>query len=396
MNASDHIRRLTLLALLSTALIAGAAAQEKPTAASLANQAYAVMATQPAEAMSLFRQALAIDTANVLLHRQLGYLCLAQGEREESYEQFTLADRYAPSDTIKLQRAYILASLGRTDEAKSLFKELRESPLPELQQKADLEYAAMTPYVPSRWTHLYAAPYYDTRWKTLFYQAHVQQGFDLDENHRWSVYGKAAVSGDNKSTGGGLAPVVISDNTLLLALGVRYKPFAGMMVDVQEGLAFDLLDKGSGRTSRGDFRAVATYGAGVYAPFSVHDQLTMPMAPFADMYLSAGYYSRYKNGICYGQGRAGLHAVEVSRTSLDVYARVDVVGDTEQLYYNNLVEVGGGARLTPNVDWGVYLIGEYHRGFYTDVSASSTSARALLYGAAYNSVRLFLLFERTL
>jgi hypothetical protein len=296
-----------------------------------------------------------------------------------------------------MQRAYLLAGSGRTDEARDIFRALRDSRTPEFRLQAEREYFAMTPEAARsrHWTHLYAAPYYDTRWKTLFYSAHLMHGIALDEMHTLSVYGKASVSGDNKSTATGLAPLVISDNTFLLALGFRLRPFAGMLVDVQEGIAFDLMDKGSGRSSRGDFRAVAMYGAGVYVPFTVHDALTIPMAPFADLYASAGYYSRYKNGIAYLQGRAGFHAVEVSHTSLDIYARLDAARDTEYEYFNNLVELGGGVRLTPNVDWGIYLVGEYHRGFYVDVSSASTAERASRYSAAYNSVRFYLLVDRT-
>ncbi len=387
-----HIRRLGVLAALMSLSSVLLFCQGR----SVADSAYALMGSNPAEASRLFRQALAGDPKNVLLHRQLGYLLLSRGESEDALEQFTQADRISPSDTSTLQRAYILVSLGKAEEARSLFREVAISSTPGIREKAGagLDSLASIPEPPRRWTHLYGATYYDTRWKTLFYQGHFQHGYDLSTDHRWSLYGIASVSGDNKSRGVGLAPLVISDNSFLLAFGVRVKPFTGLMIDVQEGLAFDLLDKGAGRITRGDFRAVAVYGAGIYAPFSHHDNLTFPMAPFADIYASVGYYSRYRNAICYAQGRAGLHAAEVSRTSVDVYARLDLVGDTEGLFYNNLVEIGGGVRITPNVDWGLYLIGEYHRGYYSDVSTTATQERALLYGAAYNSVRLFVVFDR--
>jgi tetratricopeptide (TPR) repeat protein len=385
--------RLWAFFLAPVALFSGLAAGQNRSAA---DSAYSILSTNPDGAARLFRVALAQDPSNVTLHRQLGYLSLSRDESEEALEEFTLSDKYLPSDTIKLQRAYILVSLGRTGEARTLFEEVANSPLPALSEKGRAELAALStaPEIPRHWTHVYGAVYYDTRWSTLFYQGHVQHGYDLTADHRWSLYGKASISGDNKSRGVGLAPLVISDNTLLLAVGVRVKPFAGLMIDVQEGLAIDLLDKGAGTTSRGDFRAVANYGAGIYAPFTVHDRLEFPLQPFADVYASAGYYSRYRNGIAYAQARAGLHAVEVSRTSLDVYARLDLVRDTEELFYNNLVEIGGGVRLTPNVEWGLYLIGEYHRGFYWDVSTAATQERALLYSAAYNSVRLFVIFDK--
>jgi hypothetical protein len=156
-----------------------------------------------------------------------------------------------------------------------------------------------------------------------------------------------------------------------------------------------LIDRGSGTVTKGDFRAVATYGNGIYAPFAIHDDFQMPVYPFADVYASAGYYSRYKNVIGYAQLRAGLRAVEVSKTAVDVYARMDMVRDTEKLFYNNIVEFGPGIRLTPNIHWGLYLVGEYHRGVYWDVSDAAKAERASLYAANYNSFRFFLIFERT-
>ena len=119
------------------------------------------------------------------------------------------------------------------------------------------------------------------------------------------------------------------------------------------------------------------------------------MYPFADMYSSFGYYSRYKDGIGYLQGRAGLRAVEVCHTALDAYLRGDYVFDTEKEFYNNLVEGGVGINLIPDVDWGLNFMAEYHRGTYLNVSAAAEAQRAASYGQSYNSFRFYLIFEKT-
>jgi tetratricopeptide (TPR) repeat protein len=372
-----------------------AVSQESPGA--ILNRAYELITTDPGQAARLFEQASVLDPSNVAIKKQLGYLYLSQQKNEEALEQFSASEKIQPSDTIKLQRAYILSSLRKPEEAKTLFSELTSSPYPDIREKAEGELHAFSENanVSNWWTHIYAAPYYDTRWKALFYQGHIQHGYYLSEDRVWSLYGIASISGDNKSDGLGLAPVIISDNSLLLGVGVRVKPFTGFMLDLQEGVAIGLIDRGSGTVTKGDFRAVATYGNGIYAPFAIHDDFRMPMYPFADVYASAGYYSRYKNVIGYAQVRAGLRAVEVSKTAVDAYVRMDIARDTEKLFYNNIVEFGPGIRLTPNIDGGLYLVGEYHRGVYWDVSDAAKAERASLYDANYNSFRFFLIFERT-
>ena len=121
-----------------------------------------------------------------------------------------------------------------------------------------------------------------------------------------------------------------------------------------------------------------------------HADLKVPGRPFADLYSSFGYYSRYTNGIGYIQGRAGLRMIEVAKTVADVYARADIVRDTEKQFYNNQSEGSVGARIIPNVDWGLYLVGEFHRGRYWRVSDTPVP-----YDLYYSSFRFFLIIDRT-
>ena len=72
----------------------------------------------------------------------------------------------------------------------------------------------------------------------------------------------------------------------------------------------------------------------------------------------------------------------------------EVAFDTEGKFYNNLFEFGPGFRITPNADWGLFLMVEYHRGRYADYTAEMRSAREIYYGPFYNSVRFFLVLDR--
>jgi hypothetical protein len=115
----------------------------------------------------------------------------------------------------------------------------------------------------------------------------------------------------------------------------------------------------------------------------------MTLSPLLDVYSSFGYYSRYNNNIGYLQGRAGGRLLEISYSAFDVYLKGGLAIDTKKEFYNNLCEGGIGFRLMPNVNWGLYIIGEYQRGLYWDVGDNANP-----YDKYYNSFRLFIVFDR--
>ena len=360
------------------------------------NHAYSVMATNPAEATRLFSEVVAREPQNVAALRELGYLTLSAGEHETALSWFEASERILPSDTIKLQMAYILATQRNDEEAKALFRTLLDSRDKNISRKADVELDALTSKPePSRsWVRLYADPYYDSRWKSTFIHVSMQDGYDLTEDRKLSLYATLSLSTDTKSSIG-LVPTVISDNTLLLGVGVRAKPFYGLSLIVQEGFVSYLLQRSTRSGVSNDFRAVMTYGNGLYPGFSIHDDARFPFTPLADLYSSFGYYSRYKNGIGYIQTKAGARVLEVSHTAMDLYVRGDYVFDTQKEFYNNIVEGGGGARLIPWAGFGLELVAEFHRGRYLNVSNQAVLQRASLYEQYYSSWRTMLIFEHT-
>jgi hypothetical protein len=247
------------------------------------------------------------------------------------------------------------------------------------------------------WSRGYGAGFYDTRWNGWFIQGYYQHGYDLLENkppRYLSAYAIGWLAADTRSTGSGPAPSIISDNVFVAAVGLRFRPETWFWIDAQEGIGIDLVERQDQNSVRNDFRLLATAGNGIYPDLNVHDDLQFPFTLFADFYASGGYYSRYENVIAYAQGRVGGRAAEMSRGFIDAYLRLDLVFDTEHEFYNNLVEIGPGFRLTPNVDWGLFVMLEYRRGWYIDVTAESEAARSLVYDDAYNSVRFFLVFDR--
>ncbi|HZY10688.1 MAG TPA: tetratricopeptide repeat protein [Bacteroidota bacterium] len=391
---------LILLGITNTAVFS----QSPPdtSASAILNQAYPLIEQNPTEAIKLFERALIIEPENILARRQLGYLYMREGKNELALQQFTAAEKIRQSDTTKLQIAFLLNTMEHKDEAKLIFQELQYSSDPEIQAQAIKSVSLfsvetesppkVTQVVTSHphWRfHFYATPYYDSRFKTSFYQSHFSQGYYFTSENTYSIYSIVSVSGDAKSSGG-IAPIIFSDNALILGLGLRAKPLTGLTLNIQEGIAIDLIKRGTIPRTQGDFRFVGDYSYGLYAPRNVHSQIQFPFSIFGDFTTSAGYYSRYKNLIGYSSMRAGVRLVEVSVTALDIYGFGRVVRDWEKEFYNNLIEGGFGVRLIPNINWGLHIVGDFQRGRYWQVSP-----KPIPYELYYNSFRLFLIIDHT-
>lgn len=352
-------------------------------------RAYSVLKAGLPEAQSLFEKASKLDPSNVLVHKQLGYIYRDHDRTDLAVREFMIADSLQPSDTTKMQIAYWLRLIGRNEESDQYFQRLMASGSPDVRQQAANEYSNRASTPASWYTRIYAAPYYDSRWETWFYSALLQEGHYVDNSHVLSLYGFVSVSGDARSSGG-LAPVIFSDNAVVTGLGVKAEPFTGFQASVQEGLSVDLIKRTDQSSTRGDFRAVAVYGNGIYPSYTYHPDVQFPFAPLLDFYSSLGYYSRYSNTIGYLQGRAGIRTVEVSRAIMDAYVSLGVVRDGNKEYYNNLVEGSVGVRISPNIFWGLYLAGEFHRGSYWDVGGTARP-----YDQFYSSFRFFIILDKT-
>ncbi len=307
-------------------------------------------------------------------------------------DAFREAQQIAPSDTIALQIAYLLHRVGRDGEADSAFVGLTASTNADFRERAQsallvLDDLRRSQRVPD-WLRVSTAALNDSRLRDGILWATVQGGRCLSDDRVWNVVGSLGLSADTRSTGGQL-PVLYSDNVLLLAAGVRVLPFSGGAIDVEGGIAYDVRVRGTRARTRGDFRAIGTYGTGIY-PIPVRaETMRLSGSLFADFGMSAGYYSRYSNAIAYMQGRAGIRLLEYRAAALDAYALAYGVADTRRDYANNVMEAGGGLRLVPEHSWGVALHFEFRRGEY--VGETRRDAPGDLY---YSTFRFMAVVER--
>ena len=354
--------------------------------------AYEILQTDPAQAATLLEGGIALDPSNVVLRRQLGSVYVNLGRHDDALGQFSVADHLLPSDTTRLQIAYLLHTKGRNTEAHESFSSLTESDDPLIRAKARVGVAVLTLLHRSSgfpwWGKIYSASFYDTRFSNGVFAGALYAGYFLNRTRTAALFGTVGVSRDTRSSGGAV-PEIFSDNALIVGTGLRFTPLNGLQVDVQGGVGIDLIRQSERRRVRGDFRLVASYGNGLYSLLSAPQKVAWPFKPFLETYWSAGYYTRYENTIAYGQLLAGLRLAELNLSALDVYLRGDVTGDTRREFYNNVVEAGAGIRLTPDYTWGVSLVGEYHRGTYWDRGLATGSLVR-----SYNSVRFFLIINR--
>jgi tetratricopeptide (TPR) repeat protein len=358
---------------------------------SLMSKGYEAVPRDASEAIEIFNRVIVLDSTNVAARKQLGFLHEQVGNKEKALRQFIAVNRLAPSDTTALQIAYLLHSLRRSSEAYGYFLRLRNSHDHEIAEKASIACLVIdqergTSTAPL-WLRSYSGSYYESRFENTILNASLTLGYSLTSSV--SLVGSVLVTRDTRSTGGVL-PEIFSDNVAVLGTGIRAVPFKGLTFDAQTGIAIDLIDRPSSRVIRWDVRTILSYGTGIYPEVGAPPRARSTFKPFLDFYASAGYYSRYANGISYANGRAGSRIAEWMFSALDLYVRGNLVADVEREFYNNLAEGGIGLRFIPYIPWGVHVLAEYHRGTYWDKGTIPASTQA-----AYNTFRIFLIIDHT-
>lgn len=391
--------RLTLTLFLALVLLQPARSQDRPISAApttpeLLVRGFDALRKSAAEALPIFEEIARRDSLNLLARKQLGSIYLNLGRPADALTHFQAAWRIHPTDSTLLQIAYLYNSLGENGKALALFGSLRVSKDPDVAAVARRAIDILTPsFCEERsdwWTRGSGSVYREGRLDDVIALLSLQRGRYLSKGRATSLYGVLTLSADTRSRDGEL-PVIYSDNYALAGLGFRLQPVRAWTIDVQEGVAYDIIARQGRKRTEADFRALTSLGTGYFAPVDVPARLHAPFAPFADGFVSFGYYSRYEDAIGYSQARIGVRALGYRHTALDLYLRGDFTFDTQAIYYNNTAEGSIGARLIPDYRWGINLLVEYHRGTYwVDPPYGQLSSRW------YNSLRLILVVDRYL
>jgi tetratricopeptide (TPR) repeat protein len=390
---TNRVAALLLFAVASFFSFAQAGAQQPDSVVTqLLNQGYALRrAGQTDSAAHIFARALALDSSNVRVARelgfaqlaagdtlgarntfrhivrlapgvrddqaQLGYLDLALGAVPDAIVAFEGATRAAPNDApLHLQLAYTYESAGNHVAAMHAFQDAARvgDTAVRRRARASLSVLAGEGYaqpgtVINDW---YGAAQYGTHFRDFIVSAQDHAALSLDAATRTQAYVVGRVIRDSR-TRGGEQPVIYSDNYANVGLGLRSRPLPLNLTIYGEAGPTATLTRGGASTV--DWRAGLTFGS---AWKSSHSHW------FGESYADVSYYSRYDEPIGYAQFRQ-LRPISNATSWLDVAFHEGLVADGRGIGYNNLADGAAGVRVHggPNAIGALYL--EYVQSVYT-------------------------------
>ena len=223
----------------------------------------------------------------------------------------------------------------------------------------------------------------------------VRQGAFIPSARWLQPYAELRFGADTRS--GVPERTIISDNHVGLYAGIRAQPFPAeyLFVYAQVGGDTDLL----GGRHNGDFAydsqvgiyGFKSWGPGTvllrtppgWKPPAVHPDSFAPETSWhdttlkdlffwrGDWFTDAGadfsYYHRYTSWIGYGQAHEGFRLFQFGPTAgFDAYLVENLSWDVRGNYFDNLIEIGPGARWLwrPHRGWEVIFRTEWLNGFY--------------------------------
>ena len=346
------------------------------------------------------------------------YALQALGEYERAIsEAEKLAESQPDSVQLGVLRSELLVHEKRWEDASKILKEIKENhpdtPVAaEAQQRLDA-LPAMANLDKWYWGEAYVSGDYLGRFGTVLGSGFIRHGTFIP-GLRWAQpFQEFRFGVDTRSDVGGQRSV-IADNFVGLYHGVRIQPFPTeyFFFYAMAGGNKDLLD----RRDDGDF--VFDYQAGLYGfkswgpgtvlhtstpgtaistagaapPSAAADaeakageqlqrtnQFTWRLDWFADVGADFSYYDRHASWIGYGQSREGVRLFQIGpRAAIDAYAVQNISWDIEGNYFDNLFELGPGARLlwVPRKRWEVVLRTEWLKGYYLGRNDAGTRGNA--------------------
>lgn len=332
-----------------------------------------------------FRQALAIDPANVALRRELAFLHLKMGDEAAAVAEFErlpqdplaqeqlallrpktttvnareLADRSyqagfmndalkyyrlalerTPQDEqLLLRLGWTLNILKRDEEALDYFRRAKDSANPLVAQEASKAYRSLRPsYAPVR-TTVWLFPFYSTRWSSAFSYGQAKTEFRLGKLPI-RPYLSLRFVGDLGAAAGGPP---LSERAAI--------PAAGLGVNMKRVFAW----VEAGR----EVRAGVSHGKG-WGKMLSNQASSEGSGFFATTNQDLVYLSRFENNtLGYLQNRVGYTV----RGLAQFHWNLNTTFDSRRLWWGNFVETGPGIRVhIPGTPPGLVLSADLVRG----------------------------------
>lgn len=336
------------------------------------------------KARERFAAALSADPTRVDLHKQLGYMSIAEGDMAAAARSLESARRLQPRDyTTSLELGYVYAGMNRRAGAEKAFRFALESPDPEIRRKAEAGLISMGAGAECPYLDVYASPFYEARFRNRILLAEASLGCRPSSHLPVSAYFVGRFQRDTLTTTGETFEIY-NDNVFSFGPGLRVQP-RGMNASLTAEWNQDVnITRGAEHPRRTE-----SNGRVVLANYRYWERLLGVRPLFLDLGGSVGWYGRYRdNVIAYGQGRAGVKVWERFPLRANLYAPVNVSRDTNRDYYNNAVEFGAGAELQLLGGVSLRLRAEALRGVYMGIEGRDPNP----YGARYDDFRLVLLY----
>lgn len=358
-----------------------------------------------------FRLALELDPGNVNLRRELAYLLLEMGQRQEAEIEFDRIVREQPEDLLShaqlgflklarrdlieearrmAEKSYeagylndamkyltiahehdpmdfgVILRLGQTEnlrqndkEALQWFSLARKAPDERIAREANRAYHNLRPRFARVQASFWAFPFYSSRWQDAFSYAQGKVEFNLP-SLPFRPYMSLRFIGDLRGSIRDPYPQYLTETALIPAVGVATRNYHGAFAWAEAGVSVSYLRRAD-QTSRmtPDYRAGISYsfakGGAKY--FDHHDDLIW-VSRFGNTLL---LYTQNKFGMSLGEG-------------FKAYWNLNFTLDTQRQYWANTAETGPGLRWRAfSVDLlrGAHLVnaGNPRRPNYTDVRA---------------------------
>ncbi len=320
------------------------------------------------------------------------YSLQSLGQKDRAIETAAkLAQQRPQSVEVALIRADLLVSAKRWEESSSVLMQVKKdnpdtASAREAQRRLDA-LPAVCNLDKQQWGEMYVSGDYHERFDTLIGSGFIREGTYIPHARWLQPYIGAKFTVDTKS-GAGSQQTIIADNSVSFVAGLRAQLFPKeyLFLYVEGGINKDLLDKRHGGDWAWDWQAgiygFKSWGPGVvfkdYATTNAPAETEKLSCPFSespmwrgDWFVDAGadfsYYHRYDSWLGYGQAHEGFRLVQFGpKMALDAYLVENIAWDVKGNYFDNLFEIGPGARLIwePRRNWQVALKAEWVEGIY--------------------------------
>jgi Tfp pilus assembly protein PilF len=284
---------------------------------------------------------------------------LQAGYMKDALRYLEKANEADPGDySIMLKLGWANNILHHDTQAFHWFDMARRSPDPKIALEAGHARNNLRPAIELFRTTVWIYPLYSTRWHDQFGYAQVKT--ELRSRLPLKPYASIRFVGDTRETLGataiGAAPQYLSENSFIVAAGLRTNPWRGVTGWFEAGSSMSFLNG----------HMLPDYRGGVSAMRSKGRILTAESpGAFADTTLDAIFVSRFGNDwLAYSQSRIG-YALGRRAFKAQLYCNANLTVDSQRQAWANFVETGPGIRFrTAAMPTSMYLTASLMRGAY--------------------------------